>query len=101
MRRQAETGPEPEFVVKSDAKQGSSVWKMMWPLAWRYLLWLPVGTVMLVLVLAYPLLPPACAIGMIIGGYWPWGLGILLVWGVGMYFYKRAFYKMFEGYGGL
>ena len=73
----------------------------MWPLAWRYLLWLPVGTVMLVLVLAYPLLPPACAIGMIIGGYWPWGLGILLVWGVGMYFYKRAFYKMFEGYGGL
>ncbi|MCX6899373.1 MAG: hypothetical protein NT105_11805, partial [Verrucomicrobia bacterium] len=91
--------------VKSDAKQGSSVWKMMWALAWRYVLWLPllvpIGTIAFFIVIAFPIVPPAYAIALIFGGQWPLGLGILVAWGIGMYFYKRAMSKIFEGFSGL
>jgi len=101
-----ENDPEAEFVVKSDAKQESSVWKMMWAVAWRYLLWLPLllpaGTVLLILFFAYPIVPPAYAIALIVAGEWPWGLGLLAVWGTGMYFYKRVCSKISDGwYSGL
>lgn len=77
---------------------------MIWALAWRYILWLPllvpIGTAMLILFFAYPIVPPVYAIAFIVTGDWPWGLGLLVVWGIGMYFYKRLCSKISEGWHG-